>query len=219
MKKDCNHYSPFISGFIDGELKPSERYEVKAHLDDCPNCNKQYLNEKKLKKLVKERVPTVKAPNYLHRRIRRQLVRKGDRPRFWELVHSLFVYRPLAASVALALVAFLVVYPTFQMGGNPFGRSSEDRESAETVEDVELQGQIVCLDCEFLSLSHEKGSHDATMHRLGLRSKDGTIWSFVHTNTTHDLLFNESFIRKNVSVSGKLFNKSRYIYVKNYKLL
>ncbi|MFQ5865207.1 MAG: anti-sigma factor family protein [bacterium] len=220
MKKDCYYYSPLITGYIDDELESAKTKEVKAHLEKCANCNKQYLDEAKLKQLVKERMPNLKAPNYLHRRIRRQLIRKGGRPRFWELVHSLFVYRPLAASFALAVIAFLVFYPTYQMVGNPLGQFSEDKNlSAETIKNAELKGQVICLDCEFLSQSHEQASHDAATHRSGLKSEDGTIWSFVHTNNTHDLLHNQKFLKEKVLVSGTLFETSRYIYVKNYKLL
>ncbi|MFQ5823724.1 MAG: zf-HC2 domain-containing protein [bacterium] len=220
MKKDCNYFTKFITGYIDGELNSSKNYEVKAHLDECPDCNKKYLNEKKLKEIIKGRMPNLKAPNYLHRRIRRQLLRKGDRPSFWELVHSLFVYRPFAASFALAVIAFFAFYSTYQMAGNPSGPFVHGKNMlAEAIKEAELQGQIICLDCEFLSQNQERTTHDPATHRSGLKIKDGTIWSFIHTNTTHDLLHNQKFLKKKVRVSGTLFKNSRYIYVKNYELL
>lgn len=220
MEKDCHYYSPLITGYIDGELESSKGKEVKAHLEECPDCNKQYLNEKKLKKLVKERTPILKAPIHLHRRIRRQLLRKGDKPGFWELVHSLFVYRPLTASFALAVIAFLVIFPTYQMVESPLGQFAEESNvSAEIAKNAQLRGQIICLDCEFLSQTQEKISHDPETHRPGLKDENGKIWSFVYNNSTQDLIHNQNLLKKNVVVSGTLFKKSRYIYVKNYKLL
>ncbi|MFQ5823847.1 MAG: zf-HC2 domain-containing protein [bacterium] len=224
MKKDCYYFAPLITGYIDNELATSIRKEVKVHLDGCPNCYQSYLNEKKLKETVQEKLPTLKAPMYLRRRIRRQLVRNGERPSFLELMQTVFIYRPVAASFALAVMAFLVLFPTYRMMVEGSTHVSSNLTKVEnSAKSGELKGEIICLDCEILSHSEgvSKGQykHDPATHRSGLKSEDGTIWSFVHTNATHELLHNPKYLKKKAQITGTLFKNSRFIFVKGFDLL
>lgn len=224
MKKDCYYFAPLITGYIDDELESSKKKEVEVHLDDCPNCYQSFLNEKQLKETVQGKLPTVKAPTYLRRRIRRQLVRNGDRPGFWELVQTIFIYRPATASFALAVIAFLVLFPTYRIMVEGSTHVSPNLTKVEeSPEPGELKGEIVCLDCEILSRSEgtTKGhsSHDPNTHRAGLKSEDGTMWSFVHTNATQELMHNTKYFKKKARIKGTLFRTSHFIYVRDFDLL
>lgn len=219
MKKHCYDFAPYVTGYIDDELDSSKQNEIKAHLDDCPDCHQSYLNEKNLKKAVKQQLPVLKAPLYLRRRIRRQIIRNGERPSFWELVQSLFIYRPVTASFALTIIAFLVIFPLHQMMIENSPQLSTDLNHSEYSKEAKLHGEIICLDCEILSRSEGVYTHDPETHRSGLKSEDGVIWSFVHTTSTHELMHNPKYLKRKARVNGTLFSNSRFIFVKNFELL
>ena len=144
IRKDCSKFGSLITGYVDGELGESDKRNVKAHLADCPNCKQDYLDELKIKRTVKERLPIYETPVSLQRRIRRQIARSEAKPGFWQLLHPIFVYRPLAASVSVAVIALLMLVPIYQ----EFGYHND---ALSTSRDVELSGQIVCLDCDVFS--------------------------------------------------------------------
>lgn len=219
MEKNCDDFSSLITGLIDGELSASEKKDIESHLEECSKCHEQYGYEKKIKMIVQERFPRVKAPVHLQRRIRRQLLRNGKTPGFWKLVNLLFEYRPAATSLALAVITGLIFLPTFQLLVSPSGSLGRSISANPVTDTAELRGEIICLDCEFLSQNIEAINHNTQTHRTGIRTKDDSIWTFLKANSNQELLSNKNFLNKKAVVSGILFQNARYIYVKDYKLL
>jgi len=208
IRKDCSKFGSLITGYVDRELDKSDRKNVKTHLADCPNCKQDYLDELKIKRTVKERLPIYETPVSLQRRIRRQIARSEAKPGFWQLLHPIFVYRPLAASVSMAIIAFLMFVPIYQ----EFGYQND---ALSTSRDVELSGQIVCLDCDVFS----KDNIESAVHRAGIMTEDQRIWTFVNASKLSDVLHRENLTGRKARVSGDLFPGARYIYVKKYELL
>lgn len=217
MKNNCNKFNELITSYIDDELDVRRRKQVQSHLEACSECNDHYLGELNVKKLLKSQLPEIKAPVQLRHRIRRQLARKGSRPGFWQLIQSLFVYRPIAASAALAAIAFFALFPRFEIRNKISPLLDSHSEQIAEVQD--LKGKIVCLDCEFLSRNIKSVAHDNLTHRPGLKTDNNSIWTFLHTTNIQELLHNQEFLNKNAVVSGILFENSRYIQVNDYKLL
>lgn len=215
MKKDCHQYASLITGFIDDELDPETRQLVKEHLNECQWCNENYAREKQIKRIVSERVKIQKVPGYLHNRIRRQLIREGDRPGFFDIMRSLFVYRPMAASLTMAVVAVLIIMPMY-LWSTSTQSFSGTKESALT---GELTGEVFCLDCEFLSRYVTNVKHDPQTHRAALRCQDGIIWTCLQSNETQRLFEDPNAYKKKTLVSGVLFTKSHYVIVEDYELL
>ncbi|MFQ5676450.1 MAG: hypothetical protein ACE5G1_11175, partial [bacterium] len=168
--------------------------------------------EVQVKELVQQRLPKVKAPAYLQNRIRRILVRKGNRPGFWQLVQSLFTYQPVTTSFALAVLALLMILPAVQNLENHFDLFESSTKTAQ------FQGRIICLDCE-LSREVEEVVHDPVTHRQGLKANDGRIWTFVRGSTNTELFRDQKLLNRIARVSGIVFRNSQYIYVQEYKLL
>jgi len=212
MKNNCDKFSVLITRYIDDELGVAAKVEVETHLQECFGCNETYEQAVQVKKLLRERLPIVKAPSYLRSRIRRNLIRDGNRPGFWQLVHSLFLYRPVTASFAMALIAFMVFLPAVQLLDNPFNVIKEQMKTEQ------LRGEIICLDCEFRSKSGVSPAHDQA-HRHGLKCENDTVWTFVQPNSNKELLQDPKMLRKKTLVSGILFRGAKYIYVQEYKLL
>jgi len=206
-----------ITGYIDGELNEAETKRVEEVLEKSPQLRDFYVAEKRIKKVIRERLAIEKAPFHLRNRIRRQLARYGSRPSFWQLVYSLFEYRPAAASFAFAVIAFLVLLPVYQIVESN-GRVPS-RSALPAVREAELEGEIICLDCDLFSVN-QKGTvtHDRRMHRPGLRANDGTVWTILQDDEDTPFQYNK-LLRKHASLSGLIFENSRYIRVAAYKLL
>lgn len=219
MKKECYEFQTLITSYIDNELEVAQKNKVELHLEKCPDCQKSYSEELKVKKLIKERTSIFAAPAYLRDRIRHQLVRGSSKPGFGELVQSLFTYRPLPASLALAVIMFLVLFPTYRMIDS--GAVQLDGRSAafDISEPGELRGEIICLDCEFLSKTGHAFTHDSMTHRPALKTADNIVWTFLHTDDNQEVLHNHKFLHKKAVVTGILFKKAHYVEVQEYKLL
>jgi anti-sigma factor (TIGR02949 family) len=210
MKKDCSYFAALITSHVDNELNPAKTEQVEAHLEACPNCKQQYLNEVQLKKILKEKTPIINAPAYLEPKIQRQLLRDGELPGFWQLVRELFIYRPLAGSAALALFALLVFLPAYQLASRlPV---AEQRMA-------DLRGKVICLDCVFAKQYPQSATRHTDIHRTGIKTPDDQIWTFLDTSTNQELLHDHTFLSKEVQVSGVLFQKAHYVYVQSYRLL
>lgn len=220
MNKDCHQYATLITGFIDGELDEETGHLVKQHLNECQRCHENYAQEQQIKRLVSERVQMQRAPAYLQNRIRRQLIREGDRPGFFEIVRSLFVYRPVAASLTLAIIGVLVVLPMYLWSSASQSHLDVPHlATEETALTGELIGEVFCLDCEFLARYSANLQHDPQTHRPALRCQDGIIWTCLQSKTTQRLFQEPNAFKKKTVVSGVLFTKSHYVIVEDYELL
>lgn len=218
METKCKNFIVKIAGYIDGELSENQSEAVAKHLNACPDCQGQYEAEKNIKRLLTEKLPRIKAPAYLQTRVRRQLIRQGQPPGFWRLINLMFEYRPVAASFAIAVIASLIVLPTFQLlqTSTEFGVETNQTEATQI---GELEGEIICLDCEFLSQNRKGVVHDKYRHRPGMRAEDNTIWTFLQTDVHGELFYNPKLLLRRAHVSGVMFANSRYIQVKDYRLL
>lgn len=220
MKNDCNQYATLITGLVDGELDAETKHFVESHLGECQKCSEEHAHEKQIKALVNERVKIQKVPAYLSQRIRRQLVREGERPGFWELIHSLFIYRPAAATVALAFIGLLVILPIFRASELMNQQVSTPLDStAERAITGELTGEVLCLDCEYMSRFVSNVKHDPVTHRPAIRCKDGIVWTLLQSNTARKLFEDPEAFRKTTVVSGVLFRKTHYVMVEDYRVL
>lgn len=219
MKKECYKFQPLITAYIDNELERQQENKVKVHLEQCPECQQSHAEELKLKKLLNEKVSILEAPTYLRDRIRHRLVSGGPRPGFWHLIQSLFAYRPLPATLALAVIMFLVLFPTYRMIDSGAMQLKGAAATLGTSEPGVLTGQIICLDCEFLSKTGHPFTHDPLTHRPGLKTDDNTVWTFLETKDNQELLHSQKILMKKAVITGILFKKAHYIEVQEYRLL
>jgi mycothiol system anti-sigma-R factor len=216
MKKQCSEFVNLITPYVDQELKPQRLHEVESHLQNCERCASVCASERAIKSLLKERLQVSSAPAHLQRRIRHRLARDEGRPGFWQAVLSLFEIRPVPSFLALTLVLVLILLPSYRLVDTVGFNSVLNLN--DVVQDAKLTGEITCLDCELIAKSQAKGKHDAT-HRLGLRENEHSMWTFLQTDAAQSLLGDSSLLRKKVSIRGTLFMNSRYVDVREYKVL
>ena len=48
MRDACSDVEVLISGLLDGELPPGEQERLKAHLERCPSCRREYESLRRL---------------------------------------------------------------------------------------------------------------------------------------------------------------------------
>jgi len=66
-----------LSGYIDRELSDAEVRSVKAHLDDCPPCDKVFDFQAEMKRLVRKERCTDDAPARLRDWVRQLATEKA----------------------------------------------------------------------------------------------------------------------------------------------
>ncbi len=219
MKKECLYFSSLITAFVDQELEGAQKSEIESHLKVCRHCNQNYLHEMRIKHVVSARMTVLKAPEHLFQRIHRQLFSDKPKPSFWELLQEVFFYRPVAASFAVVALVLIVTLPTYMFS---ISSSSTPRRAAtleQNGEQIELQGQVICLDCQLQQNdAHNLTPHTAA-HRTGIKCNANQIWSFLDTSDQQEFLHDQKYLEKNVVISGVAYHSARYIHVKNYRLL
>ena len=216
MKENCDRYAVLITGLVDEELDEGDARTVRHHLDECPGCNAKFVTEKNIKRIVKEGITSNAAPAYLKTRIRHNLMRQGVRPGFWQLLRTVFTYRPVAAALAVSFIFAAIILPAIYLqwsnqAAHWLSRSGHNY--------VELRGEIICLDCECLQDQIKPTEKELMMHRFGIRTDDHSVWTFLYTSATKDLMGNHQMLKKRIAVTGRLFESSHYIQVNTYRLL
>ena len=112
-----------LDAYLDGELAEAERSELESHLAQCPECTRFLDSRLALRSAIKARIPALRAPDTLRRRVR-SLQRRARMPVLW---------RSLAVAASLAVVAF---------GGWRLGRQ---RGGGETIADEVFTSHVRSL--------------------------------------------------------------------------
>lgn len=209
-----------LTGYVDGELDDKQKKEVRALLEESPELRRQITDEENLKKALKEQATVHPAPPYLRRRIRRDIAQEQAKPTFGELIQKLFEYRPLATSMAFAVIALLILLPNYnRIMDTSSLLPTKDSGSNLAVTNGEIDGQIICLDCGLFSASKDPQGHDVELHSPGLRATNGEIWTILRTKEEDKLKYGLELLQKKARLSGLIFENSRYIRVNKYTLL
>ncbi len=217
MEQECRRFSNLITALVDDELQSAEKSEVENHFKICPPCHQRYQNEKRVKRVVADRLPVISAPAYLVQRIRHHLQSGRAWPGFWELLRDLFVYHPLSASFAAAALILIVALPTYFLSIHRDQTANFAGELNGKV--VELQGQIICLDCAYTYHDEQNQTPHTEIHRIGIRCAADQIWTFLDTRPHQELLHDPKYLQRNVLVKGVVYQDARYVFIKDYQLL
>jgi mycothiol system anti-sigma-R factor len=69
--KDCGDYCEAIRLYLDSELQGTHLIELRAHLEQCPDCRQVLEAEEELSCLLKRAQPLYEVPGSLRKHIRR----------------------------------------------------------------------------------------------------------------------------------------------------
>ncbi|MGH7451355.1 MAG: anti-sigma factor family protein [bacterium] len=214
MSSACKEIQDQMAGYVDQEIEPARASTISRHLDKCPGCAQEASAQKEVKTLVREHVKQVPAPAHVRAEIRRTLERESSRFGFLSEVRMLFQRQPLpavATTIVLMMLSGLATLFFFQ------SREIVGGSDVQFV-DGSLEGEIICVDCTLLEVADTPYTHDA-IHRLGLRCKDGKLWSILPSDLGRELARDPSRFRRQVRLLGHLFQSVRYIEVKEFSLI
>ena len=103
--KDCRDIRWELSAYLDGELTPSQRTEVEAHLASCPDCRQELSEMETLTLGVAALAKLQQAPRFLSE-VRRKIA-EADQPE--PMTWQDYVFRPYWLKVPLEVAALIVI--------------------------------------------------------------------------------------------------------------
>jgi anti-sigma factor (TIGR02949 family) len=214
MSGDCKQIQDQMAGYVDKEIEPARADTISRHLHDCPGCAREADTQKHVKKLVAEHAKNVIAPPYLRARIRRTLDRHASGFGFWTELRQLFQLQPLPALATAVVLMLLPAFATFYAVRS----SDEGLSGGAKIVEGRLEGEMICVDCTLLDLIPVDYTHDST-HRIGLRCKDGKIWSILQSEKGRELIRNPGVFHRRVRVEGHLFPPTHHVEVREFSLI
>jgi anti-sigma factor (TIGR02949 family) len=108
---DCDRFTDHLSPLVDGELEKEHAKSVRAHLAECPRCNKSYHDHLHVKHILSTKLFLEKAPPSL----RTAILDRLETPRIGDFLHIFFSKlraKPFLAAtvgVTIFLAAFAAV--------------------------------------------------------------------------------------------------------------
>ncbi len=210
----CDKIQAQLSAYLDQEIAAEQVREIAAHLATCPPCAAAASAEKAIKTLVHERARAYGAPPRLQARIRHALAQAQPSAGFWPLVRELFALHPAPAFAALTAIVIATSALTY------LGENATDGLSDPTayVAHAQLEGNMICADCQLMMVTQTPCVHDAASHRLVLKCADGKLWSIVQSPQGRELLQAAEAARR-VQTEGYLFPHVGYVQVTNFKVM
>lgn len=112
------------------------------------------------------------------------------------------------------LISLFIIMPSSPLMGVPTVSQKSPKDSI-----VAVDGRIVCINEEMAKLRHVKANCKKYGHLYGLKTSDGTIWSFMINPVGMELRKNEKNFKRRIRVWGKLYHNAKIIEVEKYKLL
>jgi mycothiol system anti-sigma-R factor len=211
MPSPCQQIHEQIAGYVDRELEPAQANTVSRHLQDCSGCAEEASVQQQMKELVREHAHPISTPARVRAEIRHRLDQEMSAFGFWDQVQQIFLRQPIpaiATIVVLMLISGVTSYFVFQ---RQILRETADEKFVAGI----IEGEIICVDCDLLDLTNTPYVHDAT-HRVGLRCKDGHIWSILRSEKSQELSKN---IHRHVRIDGHLFENMQYLEVREFSFI
>ncbi len=104
--RNCQNIQPDLSAYVDGELAPSRRAEIEAHVASCPDCQRELAGLRALAAGVGALPRLQPAPRFLAE-VRRKIA-QGREP-VESISWAEYLFRPFWLKVPLELAALIVV--------------------------------------------------------------------------------------------------------------
>lgn len=204
---DCKEFREALDLYTDGELSAEARASAGLHLSECSACRVAADQMHRLRRAVKEAVGRHEPSAELVEHVRR-----SPAPRAGQRIAALLA---AAAALALLLVA----------GGTPTGRAvlaSGMEQVAFHLDDpqtIEVEGVIVCRECELFMLYGGPAERDREGHHGALKTPSGKIWNFMEGEKSSVLIHDEALIGKRVRVRARSYRRAGCLEVEAYEVL
>jgi len=217
MKSTCEEVSDKLSGFVDGEIGAPAIQDITAHLEHCPDCSDKEKTQRAVKSTLTNPALRLSTPHDVRARLIRAIVRQPERLSFGALVQRLFEFQPVPAFAAVIAIVALSGLFSFWSGQRIITNTAA-KEPLALLINSEMEGEVVCIDCELLAVSGTPHIHDAN-HRAGLRCTDGHFWNILQTDKGTELGRLENLMSKRVRVKGHIFPEQHLVDITEYSVI
>lgn len=221
---DCKQLREILDCYVDGELSASAAASAESHLADCPACARAAFHLSSLRRQVRRAVTAHQPPADLDARVRRVI----STPVLGPLVDSLSgwvaLHRGLAAAAAMLVVALM----TWTLTANAMrveGAVAGILDHAVLTltpgssGPIDIEGTLVCRDCELSEEYGERVMCDRTGHRGAIATQDGRIWNIVEQPGSADLVHDSALLGKTVRIRARLFRRAGSLAVDSYTIV
>jgi hypothetical protein len=203
---DCKEFREALDLFVDAELAADAAAAANTHASECSLCRRAYEDLLRLRRSVQKAVREQELPGHLEQLVRARLAPRARR--LWPAA-AVFV------AVLIALVAGLT--PTAR------GVAAQAMEFVAFHVDpprvVELEGKLVCRDCELETLYGTKTMCHLKGHHAALKTSDGKIWNLMEGEHTEALVRDDSLRGKTIHIRGKIYRRAGCVEVERYRVL
>lgn len=217
MKPTCQEISESLSGYIDGEITAETKRDIAAHLEQCPTCGDKEKNQRSVKVAMRNPALRQAAPHDVRARIMRAIERHPERVSFGALLRRLFEFQPLP-SIATAVLLIALSTTIALWGGRKIYSDPASQPPLAILMNSQMEGEVVCVDCESLTLTKTPFVHGAT-HRLGLRCNDGHFWNILQTAKGSELSSVENLMHRRIVVRGHVFPAQHLVEITDYSVI
>jgi len=217
MKSTCEEISDKLSGFVDGEIGATAIQDIAAHLEHCPDCSDKEKTQRAVKSTLTNPALRTATPHDARARLIRSIEHQPERFSFGALVQRLFEFQPVPAFATVIAVVALTGILSF-WGGHKMFTSTTAEEPLALLMNTQIEGEIVCIDCEVLNISKTPYVHD-DKHRLGLRCNDGHFWNILQTAKGSELSSIAHLMHRRIIVKGHIFPTQHLVEVTEYTVI
>jgi hypothetical protein len=203
---DCKEFREALDLFVDGELAAGAAAVANTHAGECGSCRRAYEDLLKLRRSVQKVVREQELPAHLEQVVRGRL--SSRRRGLW-----------VAAAVFVATLIGLAA----GVGPTARGVAAQAMEFVAFHVDpprvVELEGKLVCRDCELETLYGTKTMCHLKGHHAALKTRDGKIWNLMEGEHTEALIHDDSLRGRTIRIRGKIYRRAGCIEVESYRVL
>ncbi len=217
MKSTCEEISERLSGFIDGEIGAVAIQDITAHLAQCSDCSDKAKTQRAVKSTLANPALRLATPHDVRVRLIRAIEHQPERFSFGALVQRLFEFQPVPAFASIVVVAGLSAILAF-WGGKTIFTNITAEEPLALLMNTQLEGEVVCIDCELLDISKTTYVHDEH-HRLGLRCNDGHYWNILQTAKGSEFSSVGHLMHRRIIVKGHIFPEQHLVDIKEYSVI
>lgn len=216
MMMDCKQFRELLDCYVDGELSADAAAAADAHLSECATCARTAAHLERLRTAVRQAVSAQIPSADLAQRIRQSL-----RP--WWLPSAPFPAAGRRLAIAASLVLIIGVGLAVAAGARIPNAVAGAMDSAVArlaePADVELEGQLVCRDCELEKRHGERPMCQRTGHRGAIATSDGRIWNIIEQPASAGLIHDPALLGKAVRVRARLFREAGSLAVQTFTII
>jgi hypothetical protein len=204
---DCKQMREALDLYVDGELSPEAAAAAHLHLNECMACRQAerdlLLLREGVKAAVEQHHPSDELTQWVHMRF------GGSR-------HRRFVVALTLAAVLVITLAGVMASPTVR--GFIASAMEQVAFHLDTPRTVELEGRIVCRECE-LKRVYGTDVIVASQGHGALETPDGKIWNFMESRVAGPLLNDDSLQGKVIRLRGKIYRRAGCVEVESYDIV